>query len=66
MTDDRSDVGRALAALRPRQTVTCEVCGRQWEGLIRPNQQARTCSNRCRQTLFRRAKREERPGERPS
>ena len=56
---DASEMGRALAALRPRRTATCEVCGRQWQALVRPNQPQRTCSNRCRQALWRRAHRAE-------
>lgn len=56
-TIEGSNLGSALAALRPRQTATCEVCGRQWQALVRPNQIARTCSSACRQALYRRRKR---------
>ena len=48
-----SDLARALAALRQRQTATCEICGRKWQALVRPNQPQRTCSNACRQKLWR-------------
>jgi len=54
---DRSELARALAALRPRTTITCEVCGVEKEVWQRDRQVARTCSNRCRQALFRREKR---------
>ena len=50
---DTSDLARALAALRPRTTATCEVCGAAFETWQRKTQQARTCSPRCRQQLFR-------------
>lgn len=56
-TTDRSDLGRALAALRPRITVTCEVCGAEYTLVARRQQGARTCSNRCRQQLYRDRKR---------
>lgn len=49
-----SDRGRALAALRPRTTVACEVCGAVFEAWQRKTQQARTCSPACRQKLWRR------------
>ena len=48
------DRGRALAALRPRTTIRCEVCGAEFETWARKRQQARTCSNACRQKLWRR------------
>jgi predicted nucleic acid-binding Zn ribbon protein len=52
-----SDHAKALAALRPRQTAVCEVCGTAWQALVRPKQPARTCSPACRQKLHRRRKR---------
>lgn len=50
---DASDLGRALAALRPRTTIHCEVCGAEKEVWLRDTQQARTCSPVCRQKLYR-------------
>jgi hypothetical protein len=55
---EASDLGRALAALRPRTTITCEVCGAEKEVWLRDRQRPRTCSNKCRQTLYRREKKE--------
>lgn len=54
---NRSDLARALAALRPRTTAVCEVCGAAFETWQRKSQQARTCSPRCRQQLYRNTKR---------
>lgn len=51
-----SDLGRALAALRPRTTIRCEICGAEFEAWVRKRQQARTCSPACRQKLHRREK----------
>ena len=53
-----SDLGRALAALRPRTTAVCEICGTAFETWLRKRQQARTCSSKCRQQLYRRRARE--------
>ena len=50
---DASDLGRALAARRKRTVITCEVCGKEAEVWERKSQQARTCSNACRQQLWR-------------
>lgn len=50
---DASELAKALAATRTRATAVCEVCGREWQALVRPQQPARTCSNRCRQQLHR-------------
>lgn len=52
-----SELARALAARRQRITATCEVCGAGFETWKRKTQQARTCSNRCRQQLHRDKKR---------
>lgn len=57
MTDTASDLGRALAALRPRTTIRCEVCSAAFEAWLRKSQQPRTCSNACRQKLYRRERR---------
>lgn len=55
MTDaDASEMARALAARRRRAVFVCEVCGKEHETLDRPTQQPRTCSNACRQKLWRR------------
>lgn len=51
---EASDLARALAARRKRTTAACEVCGAAFETWERKTQQARTCSNKCRQALFRR------------
>jgi hypothetical protein len=48
-----SEQGRALAALRRRTTVRCEVCGATFEAWDRKTQQARTCSGACRAKLHR-------------
>ena len=32
-TDERSELGRKLAALRRRERKTCPVCGTEFEGL---------------------------------
>lgn len=50
---DRSDLGRALAALRRRTIITCEVCGAEKEVWQRANQKPRTCSPKCRVKLHR-------------
>ena len=52
-----SEMARALAALRPRSTFTCEVCGQPFEAWVRDKQPARTCSPACRQKLYRGRKR---------
>lgn len=57
--DDASELARALAARRQRTVIRCEVCGQEAEVWQRKRQQARTCSNRCRQALHRRRKKEE-------
>lgn len=56
---DRSELARQLAALRPRTTIVCEVCGTEKEVWQRKSQQPRTCSNKCRQALYRREKQEQ-------
>lgn len=53
MTADGSELARALAARRKRTTIICEVCGREAEVWQRKTQSARTCSNVCRQKLWR-------------
>lgn len=53
---DASDLGRALAALRPRTTIRCEVCGAEKEVWLRARQAPRTCSPKCRQKLYRQAR----------
>ena len=58
MTTDASEAARQLAALRPRATYVCEFCGREFEALARKSQQARTCSQSCRQRLYLKHKRE--------
>jgi len=62
-TPDASEMARALAARRRRATFTCAICGQQYEAWDRkPNRQpARTCSNACRQALWRK-NRKTRPG----
>ena len=45
----RSEVGRALAALRRRVTQTCPVCRRQYAGAAHK----RYCSAACRQRAYR-------------
>ena len=52
-----SEAARQLAALRPRATFVCAWCGREFEALARKSQQARTCSQSCRQRLYLRNKR---------
>lgn len=52
-----SDLARALAALRPRTTIRCEVCGAEKEVWLRKQQVPRTCSPKCRQQLWRDTKR---------
>jgi hypothetical protein len=49
---DRSDLGRALAALRRRVTQTCPVCKKTYEGAAHK----RYCSAACRQQAFRERK----------
>jgi hypothetical protein len=46
---DRSDRGRALAALRRRVTQTCPVCKKAYEGAAHK----RYCSAACRQQAYR-------------
>ena len=53
-----SEAARQLAALRPRAVYVCEFCGRAFEALARRTQQARTCSQSCRQQLYLKHKRE--------
>lgn len=53
---DRSELGRALVALRPRVTITCEVCGAEKEVRQSTRWPARTCSTSCRQKLHRQEK----------
>lgn len=54
---DPSEIARQLAARRKRTTTTCGVCGASFETWQRKTQQARTCSNRCRQKRYRDDKR---------
>ena len=60
---DASDLGRALAALRPRATYCCEICGDHFTAWKRkPDAQPpRTCTPACRQKLFRLRKKETQP-----
>ena len=58
MTTDASELARALAARCLRTTITCEVCGKEKEVWQRESQIPRTCSNTCRQALFRQRKRD--------
>jgi len=55
---DASALARALAALRPRTTITCVICGAEKEVWLRERQIPRTCSPACRQKLHRREKKE--------
>lgn len=48
-----SEAARQLAALRPRATFVCTVCGAEFETLDRQKQPPKTCSNRCRQAAHR-------------
>jgi hypothetical protein len=48
----RSDLGRALAALRRPVTQTCPVCKRAYEGAAHK----RYCSAACRQQAYRERK----------
>lgn len=50
-----SELARALAARRRRTIIICEACGREAEVWARKTQQARTCSLKCRQKLWRQA-----------
>lgn len=50
---DPSELARQLAAHRKRTTIVCEVCGAEAEVWARKTQRARTCSNPCRQALYR-------------
>jgi hypothetical protein len=52
-----SEVGRALAALRPRRPFTCESCGREYTALVKKDRVNRACSATCRSRLFRQQKR---------
>ena len=56
---DRSDIGRALAALRRRVTQTCPVCKKSYEGAAHK----RYCSAACRQQAFRERKQRSVKGE---
>jgi hypothetical protein len=51
MTDstNRSDLARALAALRQRVQTLCVVCGREITGM----KHRRTCSDVCRSRAYR-------------
>jgi hypothetical protein len=51
-----SDHAKALAALRPRTTIRCEMCGTEKEVWLREKQLPRTCSPACRQKLWRNQK----------
>ncbi len=57
-----SEAARQLAALRQRATFVCDYCGREFEALARKSQQARTCSQSCRQRLYLQHKRERQAG----
>jgi hypothetical protein len=52
-----SELGRALAAQRRRDTFSCEVCGVAFEAWARKSQPARTCSPKCRIKLHRQQQR---------
>jgi hypothetical protein len=54
MTGDASELARQLAARRKRTTIVCEICGIEKEVWQREKQKPRTCSNACRQKLYRR------------
>lgn len=58
MTTTSSEAARQLAALRPRATFVCTVCGAEFEAWVRDTQQAQTCSPACRQKLYRQRKRQ--------
>lgn len=51
MNPTPTEAARALAALRPRTTITCEVCGAERLAVARKKQPARTCGRRCRDKL---------------
>lgn len=59
MTSSPSEAGRALAALRPRATYTCEVCGAAFEAWARDRQKPATCSQACRQKRWRQSRKPE-------
>jgi hypothetical protein len=49
--DDRSEAGRALQALRPRVTLICSACQREYQGFAyrrRGTDVPRYCSNACK------------------
>src|SRR6266542_2185874 len=60
MTDPAiAEAARMLAARRPRATYTCEVCGENFEALVRTGSKApRTCPRpkSCRDRLYRQRK----------
>jgi hypothetical protein len=61
-TDDqeaRSAAGRALAALRPTVTGTCDVCGTPFTTIKAGRRPKRFCSTRCQVRAWRAAKRAE-------
>lgn len=57
-TQSPSELARALAAQRRRTTIVCVVCGTEAEVWLRKSQIPQTCSNTCRQRLFRQRQRE--------
>ena len=56
-----SEAARQLAALRQRATFVCDYCGKEFVALVRKSQQARTCSQSCRQRMYLQNKRERQP-----
>ena len=61
-TDDpaaRSAAGRALAALRPRVSGTCVVCGTPFTTIKAGRRPKMYCSKRCQVAAWRAAKRAE-------
>ena len=51
---ERSRIGRALSALRPKVKVTCQVCG----VVFTATKRRMYCSTRCNVAAFRKRKRE--------
>ena len=58
---DATEAARQLAARRQRATFVCDYCGKEFEALARKSQQARTCSQSCRQRMYLQNKRERQP-----
>ena len=54
---DASEAGRALVAHRPRITLVCEACQREFQARPAGGKRApRACSSTCRSRLHRREK----------